>query len=175
MRIAGGTLKGRELKSPKGGKTRPTSSKVRESLFNILQNEIEGATFLDLFAGSGSMGIEALSRGAEAATFIEKEKMAATVLRENLKNLGLEARLIQADVFAAVPRLVKKGDTFTIIYADPPYALDLTPLLETLPLLLTKRGILIIEQAKGVELNLPNLPQCDVRNFGDTSIHIFRK
>lgn len=171
MRISSGTYKGRELKTPKGTKTRPTSSKVRESIFSILQNEIDRARFLDLFAGSGSMGIEALSRGAKEATFVEQDRMAARCIRENLKNLELDARLIQGDVFSAARRLVKQETVFDIIYVDPPYSLNLSPLFECLPSLLAPGGTLFIEQGKAAEIELIGLEKMPVRHFGDTSVH----
>lgn len=123
MRITGGKLKNHKLISPKGTLTRPTSEKLRQIVFNICQHQIEGAHFLDLFAGSGAMGIEALSRGALHATFIEKNRRALAVIRENLSRLNLshQATLISGDALFHLKRLAKKGLSFDLIYADPPY------------------------------------------------------
>ena len=175
MKVLGGIYKGRTLKTPKTIKTRPTASKVKESIFNILQREIEEADFLDLFAGSGAMGIEALSRGAKSVTFVEKERVAAQCIRENLKGLDLEAHLIQSDAFVAVKRLVKEGKQFAIIFLDPPYSLDLSPLLPELFHLLAQGGSLLIEQGRDADLTVPNLHHCDTRFFGDTAVLFFTK
>ena len=174
MKIISGKYKGRPIKAPKGATTRPTSSKVRESIFNILQGEIEGARFLDLFAGSGIMGLEALSHGAESVTFIENNKQAASCIRANLKSLEEKATLLQRDAALALKQLHKAQAQFDIIYMDPPYALDISPLFELLPPLLAPLGLLLIEQARGQELNIPGLASTDLRHFGDTCIHLFR-
>lgn len=175
MRVIAGTLKSREIKTPKGDKTRPTSGKVRGSLFDILQGEIQEATFLDLFAGSGAMGIEALSRGAKSAIFVEKEKGAANALRTNLKNFSLTGKstIIQADVHETIKRLERKGKTFDIIFIDPPYALSLTTLLETIHTLLKGTGILIIEQRKGSELSPSHMTLNRKKAYGDTLLLFF--
>jgi len=174
MRIIAGELKNRTLKTPKGKTTRPTSGKVRGSVFNILQNQTEGARFLDLFAGSGAMGIEALSRGAKKATFVEKDRSAAKALRENLADLGLNqnATLLQTDVKKAFSKLEKEAP-FDIIYIDPPYLLDIAPLLEEVSCLLEKEGILIVEQGKDSQLTPIKLSLLEERHFGDTVLFFF--
>lgn len=123
MRIIAGIHKNRRLSSPKGLETRPTSSKLREALFNICQSYIQDAVFLDLFAGSGAMGLEALSRGAESATFIDSSKEAVKCILANVKTLQMDeqAIVICADVFKGMERLMKEGRQYDIIYADPPY------------------------------------------------------
>ncbi|MCB1110478.1 MAG: RsmD family RNA methyltransferase, partial [Chlamydiia bacterium] len=115
MRLTGGFLKNHSLKTPKGVATRPTSEKLRQSVFNICQHAIKDAHFLDLFAGSGAMGIEALSRGAAEATFIEKNPSALKALRENLMDLDLSplATLHAGDVLTLLKKL--KGKTFDLI------------------------------------------------------------
>lgn len=107
MRITGGFLKNQSLKTPKGDKTRPTSEKLRQSVFNIAQAYVEDCQFLDLYAGSGAMGIEALSRGAKEATFIEKDRSALKVLRENLNELDLSplSTLLAGDVLLLLQKL----------------------------------------------------------------------
>lgn len=173
MRIITGLYKNRVLKTPKGDTTRPTSDKVRGSIFNILQNQIEGRTFLDLFAGSGSMGIEALSRGAASATFVEKERRAVQCIKENLESLQIEAEVFATDALSAVKRLIKASRQFDLIYIDPPYALDIEPLLELVQPILAPEGTLILEQSKRAKIEPNGLKQVDERHFGDTVIYFF--
>lgn len=133
MKISGGEFKGRTLKTPKGPATRPTKSILREAFFNICQHEIQGARFLDLFAGSGSMGFEALSRGAASVVFVEQNPNAIRCIRENIALLQMQTRaeLLPADVFSALKRLEKRKDSFNLIYIDPPYdkVAELAPLI----------------------------------------------
>lgn len=123
MHIFSGTYKSRKILTPKGEKTRPTSGRLREALFNICQEDIEGANFLDLFAGSGAMGLEALSRGAKHVTFVDNSRESIRCIRSNLETLGIERSgdVIYSDVFEAMKKLAKKGSRFDMIYADPPY------------------------------------------------------
>ncbi len=175
MRILSGLYKNRQLKTPKGAKTRPTSSKTRGSVFDILQNRIDEAHFLDVFAGSGSMGIEALSRGAKSAVFIERDRLAAGCIRENLTNLGLTATVLQSDAESALKRLVKQKKQFDIIYIDPPYTLDIKPLLEKIPPLLAEGAVAILEQSKRTEIDFPLLELIEKRNIGDTTLYFWRQ
>ena len=148
MRITGGALKNRLLKVPKGMKTRPTSEKLRQTIFNILQHRLEGSICLDLFAGSGAIGIEALSRGAKRTVFIEQDRFAFKTLRDNLERLELTplSTLLVGNVLLLLKQL--KGTTFDFIYADPPYGQGLQEkvvgLIDNLALL-DKGGILFIE------------------------------
>jgi 16S rRNA (guanine966-N2)-methyltransferase len=123
LRIIAGVAKGRRLKTPKGLQTRPTSARVRESLFNILGSRIIDRAFLDLFAGSGVLGIEALSRGAARCVFIEKQPRNAQLIRENLAISGLAelAQVYTMDVLKGISVLGRKGETFSVITLDPPY------------------------------------------------------
>lgn len=123
MRIGSGVHKNREIVVPNGEKVRPTSAKLRESLFNICQSCIEGAHFLDLFAGSGAIGIEALSRGAAKTTFIDEDKDSIHCIKQNLLALKLEnqSQVLTGNVFVILEKLVKQGQRFDIIFADPPY------------------------------------------------------
>ncbi len=123
MRVTGGSLKGRRLRAPREG-ARPTSDRVREALFARI--DPEGASVLDLYAGSGALGIEALSRGAERATFVERSAAGAAVLRQNLEALGLEDRceVLVAEVLRALARLGAQGRHFDLVLLDPPYASD---------------------------------------------------
>src|SRR5688572_13274239 len=125
MRVVRGSLGGRVLRAPPGADTRPTSEKVREAIFNILP-DVEGMNVLDLFAGSGALGIEALSRGAAHATFVDQGKTALAVVRENLKTLGLEARatVLPGDAVGHAGRHVPRSP-WQLVFIDPPYKSDL--------------------------------------------------
>jgi 16S rRNA (guanine(966)-N(2))-methyltransferase RsmD len=123
MRVIGGCARGRVLKTRKGNEKRPTSDRVKESLFNILAGMVPGAHFLDVFAGNGGIGIEALSRGAATCVFIEKNSNCVKIIKENLLLTGLEARgrVIQREVDISLVELVKVEERFNIIFLDPPY------------------------------------------------------
>lgn len=123
MHIFSGIYKGRAIKSPKGLDTRPTSGRLRETFFNICRHEIDNARFLDLFAGSGAMGLEALSQGASKAVFVDISRESVRCIQDNIKTLelGNQCEVICGDVFSILKRLAKRGDSYDIIYADPPY------------------------------------------------------
>jgi 16S rRNA (guanine(966)-N(2))-methyltransferase RsmD len=122
MRIIGGADKGRQIRVPKGYNARPTSDKTKETLFNILHC-IEGKHFLDLFAGCGNVGIEALSRGAARAVFIEKKKVMANAIEININNLGYAHRcdVLKIDVARGIKELAARAEKFDVLFADPPY------------------------------------------------------
>jgi 16S rRNA (guanine966-N2)-methyltransferase len=124
VRIIGGIYKGRTLRAAKGLETRPTSDRLRETLFNILARQVEASRFLDICAGSGAVGIEALSRGASAATFIERSRRACAVIEANLSALGIkdEATIINAEAVAGLRRIGGQHSGFDIVFFDPPYA-----------------------------------------------------
>ena len=123
MRIISGEFRSRRLVFPKNKKTRPMTDRAKEVIFDILGETIVGTQVLDLFAGSGSLGLEALSRGAGHVTFVESGSWAKKSIWENLKNLGLEERalFLNQDIFRSLPMLQKRGKTFTLIFLDPPY------------------------------------------------------
>jgi len=123
MRIISGLYKNRNILAPKGDIARPTASLLREALFNICQGYIGDAVFLDLFAGSGAMGLEALSRGASKATFIDNTKECVRCIEANIEALGIEkqADVLMGNVFLLLERLIQRGRKFDMIYADPPY------------------------------------------------------
>jgi 16S rRNA (guanine(966)-N(2))-methyltransferase RsmD len=181
LRILGGEFKGRNLDSPRGTQTRPTTSMLRKAVFDILQTTIEDATFLDLFAGSGAMGFEAISRGASHATFVESHKEALRSIHHNITTLKLEARttVYTFDVFEVLKKLAKKNETFDFIYADPPYNrptiyLELLSFLDTTPLL-SPTGIFFLEsplQFKNPPLQ--NLQPIDERRFSTSLLHQYR-
>lgn len=123
MRIIAGSRKSLKLKTPSGMNTRPTMDRTKETLFNILSPDIYGCRFLDLFSGSGSIGLEALSRGADYAVFVEKNKAAADIITDNIKTVGLkeQSRLMNMDIMKAVSILEAEQDRFDIIFLDPPF------------------------------------------------------
>ncbi len=122
MKIISGEHKGRLIKLPRNFVLRPTQNKVREAVFEILKDKLPGASVLELFSGSGALGIEALSRGVESVVFVEKQIDCVKAIRDNLNNLGLQnACCMQADAFSALKRFAKDGVKFGIIIADPPY------------------------------------------------------
>jgi 16S rRNA (guanine(966)-N(2))-methyltransferase RsmD len=129
MRVTGGTGRGRRLRVPAGDRVRPTSDKVKQALFNILGTKVRGSAFLDLFAGTGGIGIEALSRGAGRVVFIDDARRSLEVVRHNLDQSGFGA---QAQVIAskAESYLRKTDDRFDIVFLDPPYTTGIAPLLE---------------------------------------------
>jgi 16S rRNA (guanine966-N2)-methyltransferase len=153
-RIIGGQGKGRRLKTPAGVETRPTAARVRQTLFDILAREVPGSRFLDAFAGSGGIGLEALSRGAAVVVLVEIHAAAAAALRENVRVLsgaGGEARVFRQDTRVALAGLAAEGEAFDVIYLDPPYASDhYEPLLEMIgeKALLAPGGVAVAEHFK---------------------------
>jgi 16S rRNA (guanine(966)-N(2))-methyltransferase RsmD len=123
MRIISGTSKGRKLVTPRSQSLRPTSDRVKESIFNILQDDIVGKVVLDLFAGTGNLGIEALSRGAKKTIFVEKGRQALRLIQRNLTQFGLESQseILPKDANRAIGILKQKGESFDLILMDPPY------------------------------------------------------
>lgn len=159
MRVIAGSARSLPLKTVKGMNTRPTTDRIKETLFNMIAPRIPGARFLDLFSGSGAIGIEALSRGAESAVLVEKDRAACECIRENLRFTRLQdrARLLSTDVLTALNRLREEGAAFDIIFMDPPYdtGLDLKALqlLSDSPLI-TPETLIIVEASIGAEPEL---------------------
>lgn len=124
MRVISGQARGLKLKAPEGLETRPTTDRIKESLFNIMAPDLYGCVFLDLFSGSGGIGIEALSRGAEKAVFVDSSPKSIAVIKDNLSRARLEdkAEVICKDIFSVIKSLSLKGAAFDIIYMDPPYS-----------------------------------------------------
>ena len=175
LRVVAGRHRGRRLHAPPGRDTRPTSDRVREALFSILGPAVEGARVLDLFAGSGALGIEALSRGAASVTFVESDRRAAAVVRDNLEALGEDAEIAARDALAWL-RSPPAGASFGLVLLDPPYdsAVRLAaPLSELLPGVLAEGATIVSESDKRTPLIL-DLPLADERVYGDTRIAIHR-
>jgi len=178
MRVIAGTLGGRRLKAPRGRLTRPTSDRVREGLFATL-GDVHGASVLDLFAGTGALGIEALSRGASRTVFIERDGAAVRVLRENLRALGIEpgeAEVRRRDALEALRSARTRKETYDLVFIDPPYsqARDWGRELATvLPSLLEPAARVVVEHARRAALEL-GMEVEQERRYGDTSIRIHR-
>ena len=155
MRVITGSARGRKLKTPENYDIRPTTDNVKEALFNIIQFDIEGRRVLDLFAGTGQLGIEALSRGAKSCVFIDESREAVKIVKENLKACGLSAPVLQENAL----NYLRRGERFDLIFVDPPYDAGLyEPVLNTLNSVdnLSDGGIIICEARR--ETELPELP-----------------
>jgi len=176
MIITGGEARGRRIASPEGMTVRPTAAKIRQAFFNILGPRIVGAHFLDVFAGSGLIGLEALSRGAELLVSIEENRKMARAIEENLNKLGYKGTVIKSDFRAALPHL--DAGSFDIIFADPPYkspfAVNLLQALDHRSLLKSD-GLVAIEHAKGHKFpeDLVHFRLQDTRTYGRTGISFF--
>ncbi|MBW2316093.1 MAG: 16S rRNA (guanine(966)-N(2))-methyltransferase RsmD [Deltaproteobacteria bacterium] len=176
MRVTGGRLGGRRLRVPRGDRVRPTADRVRESLFAHIAHtrDLEGLRVLDAFAGTGALGVEALSRGAAEAVFIEQAAPVLAVLRENLASLELEGvtRVLRSDAPAALRRLAGAGERFDLVFLDPPYGYE--SLAEALGLvagLLAEGGEAWLESARQDPLPSPSgLAILDARPYGDTQL-----
>ncbi|APR83532.1 16S rRNA (guanine(966)-N(2))-methyltransferase [Minicystis rosea] len=178
MRVIAGRLGGRRLTAPSGMATRPTSDRVREALFSAL-GDVEGVRVLDLFAGTGALGIEAVSRGASRAVFVENARPALTSLRENLSALALEAetRVVAAPAARAIATLASDGP-FDLVFADPPYAAlaEIPPLVAALVAAsaLAPDARFVLEHAsRDAAPGLARLVARPSRTYGDTSITIY--
>lgn len=175
IRIIGGVHSGLPIRAPKGRKTRPTLDRVKESLFNILQYDLAGSSVLDLYAGSGALGLESISRGARLATFVDKDKQAIMVIHENIAKMGvaLSCRVYQADVLTwLVQHAVEK---FDLVFVDAPYAMGLS--VETMALLLpmvAAEGTVVLEMGRDKTLPVPPMFVADHRFYGDTQVVILR-
>jgi 16S rRNA (guanine966-N2)-methyltransferase len=176
VRVVAGRFGGRRLQAPPGRGTRPTSDRVREALFSTL-GPLDGARVLDLFAGSGALGIEALSRGAASALLVERDPRAVAVIRSNLDALDLgttEAEVFAGPARAALRTASERGDTYDLVFLDPPYrsapglGRELSAALEPL---LSGGGRLVVESDRRAPLELP-LPLIHERRYGDTLIRI---
>ena len=174
MRIVGGKYKSRVLCELKGDAIRPTADKVRESLFNILQNKIYGAKFLDLFCGTGAMGIEALSRGAQSVTFNDFSRESLKILKKNIEKLKVDEDY-KVTNFDAIT-LLKAGGEYDIIYIDPPYKTDLgARSLAVVNGALKPGGIVIFEDEKPFNHDVEGLIVTDRRRYGRVHLTFFKK
>lgn len=179
MRIIAGSAKGSQIFSPKGQQTRPTQDRVRESLFNILQRDIPNAHVLDLFAGSGALALEALSRGAEDAVLVDRSYEAIQCIHRNIKklNFGMNTQVMQCDWKIAVQKLSQQKCTFSLVFLDPPYCrTDIVIILDTMlsARILTDGALVVVEHQKGEALSLTTPFELrDSRIYRDTEISFF--
>jgi len=181
MRIIGGDARGRSIDCPRGSRVRPTTDRVKESLFSIL-HPVMGYRFLDVFAGCGNVGLEALSRGASFAAFIERDPRLVQTIRGNLRVLGYEDRteIVLADAVLGMKRLGGKGERFDIVFADPPYdegflAGVISALEEDL---LAADGVAVIQHSVRESLEISQsreMALVDQRRYGDTMLSFVKR
>ena len=184
MRIVAGIQKGRRLKEPDGQDLRPTSARVREALLSILAHHIEGARVLDLYAGTGALGLESLSRGAQQAVFVDNHVAATRLLRENVARCGYDERCVvimqEVETFLASPPTFGTPSMFDLVFVDPPYhGTNLTRLLERLSLSgkIAAQGTLILEHffKHAVPNRTGDLVQTRQSRYGDTMLTFYQR
>ena len=179
MRIIAGEARSRTIDAPKGRDTRPTLDRVRENLFNIIAREVPGAAVLDLFAGSGALALEALSRGAERAVMVDRDREANRVERLNTERLGYadRARILLSDWRPALERLREAGERFDLVFLDPPYAMaDLTAVTEGLLPLLAPGALVVTEHRAGFPYAVSAaLRETDTRRWGYAGVTMYRE
>ena len=174
MRIIAGSHRGHTIYAPRGRDTRPTSDRVRENVFNIL-GSVEGAAVLDLYAGSGALGLEALSRGAARAVFVENDRDAVRAIERNLEKLRLPGTVLRQDAVTALATEAGAGRKYDLVLVDPPYEMytEIEPqLARYLPQLLAEDGLFVLETDARVEPALP-LPQRTSRKYGSARITLY--
>jgi len=180
LRVISGKLKGKRLFAVKGLNLRPTSDRVKEALFNILQDRFQGQRVLDLFAGTGALGIEALSRGAREVIFVEGSARSLAALRRNLEGCRLQelSEVLSREVSAGIKILQARGESFELIFLDPPYGKGLARrTLEALckSSIVAPRALIVVEHSPAEELDSPPSWQlADWRKYGGTQISFFQ-
>lgn len=180
MRITGGAARGRRIRAPKGAAIRPTADRVREALFNILPRDLSGQRVLDLFAGSGALSLEALSRGAASVLLVDESARAAALIRGNLETLGVtdRARVWSKPVGTALSRLADEGAAYDAIFLDPPYDhgwVERALVMISEGGLLHAGGVAVAEHSarERVEERYGRLLRRDQRRYGDTRLSFF--
>jgi 16S rRNA (guanine966-N2)-methyltransferase len=180
VRIVAGTARGRPLFGPRSAKTiRPTADRVRETVFNVLGPWLEGQSVLDLFAGTGALAMESLSRGAVRAVMVDRDREAVELCRKNAESLGFQERaeVMAVPVERAVKTLAAGGAHFDIVFADPPYAARaLVATAEAAAPLLAPEGVFCVEhdRREAAPERVGSLAQVDQRRFGDTLVSLYR-
>jgi len=182
MRIIGGEYRSRLIGMPKGAQTRPTQDRVREAVFNVLA-DVGGKRVLDLFAGSGAYGLEALSRGACHATFVENNSRCLAAIESNLAALKVpdsKYEVLRSSAYMAISRLEKDGERFDLIFVDPPYHKDMAKkclIYIDYYDILSRFGLVVVEhfRSDSLEAELNNITPGKERKYGDTVITIFKK
>ncbi len=180
MRIIAGRARGTQLVAPKGLDTRPTQDKVKESLFSMIQFDIPDATVLDLFAGSGALALESLSRGAEEAVVVDKSREALDCIRKNIAKMRLEesVTVLACDWTQALEKCKQQGKQFDLVFLDPPYRMtelgDMCEKMQKLGLL-NPGAMMVLEHRTGVALQLSEHFTLEKeRTYGETQIHFYR-
>lgn len=180
MRVLTGESKGKRLRVPRGRDVRPTSARVKKSIFDTLGNFCSGAKTLDLFSGSGSLGIEALSRGADFSVFVEKNPAAARVVSANLESCGYfdSAKILNFDFRKALSILRAEGEKFDLVFMDPPYQFlrDASPIVIALEVrgLVAEEGIMVVEHDSADSLESGSF-ETRTRRYGGTSVSFLRR
>ncbi len=177
MRVIAGKAKGHSIKAPKGMSTRPTSDKVREAIFSTIADKVTGARVLDLFAGSGALGVESLSRGAKHCVFVDNSVAAMSVIRENLVSVGFESRavVIKKDVFRYLKSY--KEASFDLIFLDPPYKIGVKEILRVIKSclgLISKEGLIVIEHTKKLRFE-DHVSVYKTKTYGQTAVTYLRR
>lgn len=176
MRVISGSMRGKRLKEPANYDIRPTTDKVKESIFNIIQFDIEGRRVLDLFAGTGQLGIECLSRGAAEVTFVDQSREAIAIVKENVSSCGFKARVVQDDSISFLSR----GEKYDIILLDPPYATNLLDkalqIINSVDIL-TEGGIIMCESGREKSMPDMNMPYFKRKeyNYGKVKLTTYSK
>jgi 16S rRNA (guanine966-N2)-methyltransferase len=175
VRIIAGERKGHTIFAPRGRETRPTSDRVRENVFNIVAPWVEGARVLDLYAGSGAMGLEALSRGAASAVFVESDPAAVRAIERNLDKLRLTgATLVRLEATTALAQEAAAGRKYDLVLIDPPYAMtNFDALARYLPRVLSEDGLIVLETSRRIEPELPGASVRTSRAYGSTRVTVF--
>lgn len=181
MRVISGQAKGKRLKAPSGMGTRPITDMIKEALFNVWGTKVQGSVLLDLFAGSGSVGIEALSRGAIRVVFVDNSGEAIKVIKENLQNCGFDkdTQVYRSDVLKALELLKRHGERFDLIYIDPPFTNDkifdsVMVVLDTVDILKTD-GIVVIRtpRKKTMPPTFNRLSVYQNRTYGESTLYYY--
>ena len=176
MRVTSGKFKGRKLLDNKFDHIRPTADMVKQALFNKLGQKIAGSAFLDLFCGSGAIGIEAISRGADKVVFVDRDVRSVNLTKANLNNLGIEAPILKLDYKKALQSL--KDQSFDVIFVDPPYKSgvyeEVLKLIEQLNLL-KQDGVIVCEQDRLNQIQTPSFFEFDVKYYGTKKLSFFEK
>lgn len=182
MRVIGGLARGRKLMSPKGyNTTRPTLDRVKEAMFNIIQNRIYGSCVLDIFSGTGSLGLEAVSRGAKKCLLVDKDKDTFSFLKQNVESLGFNeiCETINRDSYEFLRQIEGKTEIFDIIFVDPPYKKNMIPpIIEIVgsKKLLCEDGIIVTKIDTGEEIyeGINNIVLTDHRKYGNTTVCFYK-
>jgi len=179
LRIIAGEFRGRKLLSVRGMKTRPTSDRIRESIFNILSDTVQDAVVLDLFAGTGAMGMEALSRGARYALFIEQNREALAAISQNIRNCSLEnrTRVLRWDIVKNLNCIRNMPDPFTLVFMDPPYDQNrVAPALQNLmqSSSLSAGAVIVAEHTTAETIETQGFEIADQRKYGKTVLSFLR-